>query len=132
MNSQSLGHMTVTYSSIDDMAPALQPALLSELERALVQGPVSVLFLVHTHEVPRSVPEFWLQATRRFAPGLCAIAVVSESLAVRTAARVFGISNDLKGVPITVKAFRQSQLAAARDWCEQSRLKRASGAAPSR
>ncbi|MBL8919574.1 MAG: STAS/SEC14 domain-containing protein [Myxococcaceae bacterium] len=132
MTSTSNGHVEVTYGTVEDMAPALQPALLAELERALATGPVSVLFQVHTHEVPRTVPEFWLQVTRRFAPGLCAIAVVSESLAVRTAARVFGISNDLKGVPIAVKAFAPTELASARDWCQRARLTRASGAAPSR
>lgn len=101
----------VRYGSVADMEPDHQAALLSLIGSELVKGRVGLVFEVHVVSVPRAVPEFWLATAQRLAPkGLCAIAVVSESLAVRAAASGFRVMNALRGVPIEVKAFKPHEI----------------------
>jgi hypothetical protein len=66
------------------------------------------------------VPEFWLATTQRLAPkGLCAMAIVSDSIAVRAAASGFRVMNALRGVPIEVKAFKPGEAGAAAVWVRE-------------
>lgn len=115
------GHFEVDYATTEDMDPALQQKLLEAIKRALTEGAVSVLFTVKTLSVPRSVPEFWFSVTKDLAPGLCAMAIVSDSLAVRTAASGFSVTNKMRGVKIAVKSFTPSELEAARRWAGETR-----------
>lgn len=115
------GCFEVTYAVADDMDPRHQQKLLEALERGLAHGPVSVLFVVHTLSVPREVPEFWFRVTKQLAPKLCAIAVISDSLAVRAAASGFSVSNKVRRVKVNVKAYQGSELEAAREWCASTR-----------
>lgn len=114
---KSQGYFEVKYARVEDMAPGLQRELHEALRQDSQLGQVCVLFLVETLEVPRSVPEFWLNVTRELAPKLCALAVVSDSLAVRVIASGFGVSNRLRYVKVVVKPFTPAQLEEAREWC---------------
>jgi hypothetical protein len=115
------GRFEVTYRDAADMGPEAQRDLLRKLEQDLAKGRATVLFQVQTLSVPHSVPQFWLEVTKRLAPGLCAMAIVSDNLAVRTAASGFSIANKMRGVKLVVKAFHQQELQGARTWCEQTR-----------
>jgi hypothetical protein len=115
------GQFEVTYREEADMTPAAQRDLLITLEQELAKGRATVLFQVHTLAVPHTVPQFWLEVTKRLAPGLCALAIVSDSLAVRTAASGFSIANKMRGAKLTVKAFHVNELADARTWCAHAR-----------
>lgn len=64
---------------------------------------------------------FWLDATRTHTPRLCAMAIVSDSLAVRTAASGFSVTNRVRGVHVQVKAFPKADLEHARHWCQTVR-----------
>lgn len=118
------GHFEVTYSTVEDMAPELQPDLLASIERELATSAVTVLFIVESRAVPRTVPEFWLKVTTRHAPRLCALAIVSESIAVRAATSAFAVANSLRSVPLHVKAFTVADLEKARQWCHAHRVMR--------
>lgn len=100
------GVLEVVYQTAADLAPAAQAGLLRALEDQLTRGPVGVGFVVRgVAAVDRSVPAFWLDVTRRRAPRLCALAIASPSLAVRTAARAFAVANSVRGVRVAVAAF---------------------------
>ena len=115
------GLFEVSYGSVQDMQPELQRGLLRAIEDELASGPVALLFAVNTLDVPRSVPEFWFTVTRRLAPGLCAMAIVSDSLAVRAAASAFSVTNRVRKVKLEVKAYTVAQAGEARAWCEAAR-----------
>ena len=69
---RSNGHYEVQYATAADMLPQAQQDLLKALEQELATRTISVLFLVDTLTVPRSVPEFWLDVTKRMTPSaLC-------------------------------------------------------------
>ena len=95
--------------------------IIAELEQELAAGRTTVLFIVRTLDVPRSVPEFWFTVTQRLAPALCAMAIVSDSLAVRAAASGFSVTNRVRRVKVAVKAFTDAELEAAREWCRAAR-----------
>lgn len=122
------GHFEVTYNSLKDMNPAKQSELLAKLEEQLKKTPVSILFTVEKLAVPRIVPEFWLTVTTRHAPRLCAMAVASDSMAVRAAASFFGVTNAVRRVKIEVQSYTLAERKQARAWCQQMRLKQASSA----
>lgn len=115
------GILQVEYGNEADMDPAQQTALITLLENEVARGPVGVLFLVQSASVPRAVPEFWFGVTTRLAPKLCAMAIVSGSVAVRAAASGFGVTNSLRGVQVAVKAFRAGQQADALSWLRSHR-----------
>ncbi len=117
------GNFEVRYATVEDMDPKVQAALLQNLEHDLATAPASVLFVVETMSVPRAVPEFWLTVTKRHAPRLCAMAIVSDHLAVRTAASGFSVANRIRNVKLEVKSFHKNELEAARSWCRAARLK---------
>lgn len=118
---RTAGHVEVEYLSAEDMDPAAQPQLLDAIVRELERSPVSVLFVVNTLDVPRSVPEFWFGVTRQYAPRLCAMAIVSESLAVRASASGFSVTNRVRRVKTAVRSFLPADLELARAWCAQTR-----------
>lgn len=123
------GCFEVIYARPEDMDPTAQKELLATLERELKGQPCSILFLVETLDVPPAVPKFWLEVTQRLAPHLCAMAVVSDSLVVRTAASGFYVSNRLRQVQTQIRGFAPEDRHLAEQWCTEIRAK-AQGAAP--
>jgi hypothetical protein len=124
-------HLEVTYAAVADMEPAMQRTLLEALRREVQGGRTSILFVVETLDVPAAVPKFWLEVTKELAPGLCAMAIVSDNLVVRTAASGFSVSNRLRRVPVEVRAYPRNDLHLAEQWCAEVRAK-APAAAPRR
>ncbi|MCC6812222.1 MAG: STAS/SEC14 domain-containing protein [Deltaproteobacteria bacterium] len=114
------GHIEVSYTSAEDMAPEQQRALIDAIERELSARRLTVLFRVGSISVPPAVPTFWLNVTKKHAPKLRAMAVVSDSVAVRAAATSFGIANILRGVSVAVRPFKNSEVEIARQWCQSS------------
>ena len=106
------GLVQVQYSNEADMLPDLQASLLNDLERFARNGHVAVVFQVKSvAAVDHGIPAFWLEVTKRLAPKLCAMAIASPSLVVRTAARGFSVANKLRQVPLAVQAFDDEQAA---------------------
>lgn len=131
------GCFEVIYANVQDMEPAAQQALLEALERETAEHPTSVLFVVDTTEVQPGVPRFWLDVTKKLAPRLCAMAIVSDNLVVRTAASGFSVSNRLRKVQVQVRAWSRSERPHAEAWCAEVRAQAtaattAPAAAPSR
>lgn len=113
----SRGLFEVTYAVEQDMLPERQDALVKALEAAVAQGPVALLITVkQASGVPAAVPAFWMEVTKKLCPKLCAMAIVSPSIAVRTAARGFGVANKLRRVELAVAPFDAE--AAGRTWVD--------------
>lgn len=109
------GVIRVVYEDADEMLPNRQGPLMEAIDRELARGPVALVFTVYSaRSVDRSVPAYWRGVTKRLAPQLCAMAITSESLAVRTAARGFSVANTLSRNAVSVKAFESE--APAIDW----------------
>ncbi|MDP1826142.1 MAG: STAS/SEC14 domain-containing protein [Archangium sp.] len=121
------GHFEANYVTPEDMLSSAREELVAALEQELSTRPLSVLFVVGAATVPRAVPEFWLGVTTRLAPRLCAMAIVSPSLAVRSSVIAFSVANRVRGVKLAVKAFSPAELEAARQWCAAQRLAAAPG-----
>jgi hypothetical protein len=116
---KSQGCFEVKYATVQDMEPATQRELHEAVRKDTKLGRVCIVFKVDTLDVPKSVPEFWLQVTRELSPQLCALAIVSDSLAVRVIASGFGISNRVRKVKVAVKPFTRAQLDEAKQWCRE-------------
>jgi hypothetical protein len=110
----------IDYRVESDMLPEAQVELMRAIEVSTVTAHVGLLFRVYTLDVPVSVVPFWLEATKRLAPQLAAMAIVSDSLTVRSAARGFAVSNAFRSVEIAVKAFRLSEQVAALEWLKRT------------
>lgn len=121
------GHFEASYVTPEDMLSSSQEALVAALEQELPSRSLSVLFVVEAATVPREVPEFWLGVTAKLAPRLCAIAIVSPSLAVRSSTIAFSVANRVRSVKLAVKAFSPAELEAARQWCAAQRAAAAPG-----
>lgn len=115
------GHFEANYTTDEDVQPASLEALGKALEEELATRRLSVLFVVERAVIPRSVSEFWLEVTARLAPRLCALAIVSPHLSVRSAVTAFSVTNRLRSVKLAVKAFSPAELDAARKWCSALR-----------
>lgn len=66
--------------------------------------------------VPVHVPTFWLGVTSRLR--VAAIAIVTESMVVRAAARGFGVANRLRNLATAVEVF--TTVAEATAWVERA------------
>jgi hypothetical protein len=109
------GVIRVVYQDAAEMLPDRQHPLMDAIERELARGPVAVVFTVFSaRSIDKSVPAYWRGVTQRLAPQLCAMAIASESLAVRTAARGFSVVNTLSRNEVVVRAFETE--APAVDW----------------
>lgn len=90
----------------DDLLPAHQQPLITELERVLGQrNQAGLIFEVNAavRSVDLSVPTFWLGVTARLP--LTAIAIVTSATLVRVAARGFGVANKVRGLGTRVEVF---------------------------
>lgn len=122
------GIIEVVYESAEEMAPARQGGLRALMDAQLARGPLALVFVVRqVPTVDAAVPKYWLEVTRRLAPRLCAMAVTSNSLAVRAAARAFSVANALTRVAMEARAFCDE--AEALDWA-RARVRGASGVNP--
>lgn len=119
--SLSPGLFLVRYRTGEELAPARQGQVMAAIREAAKLEAVGVIFDVGpaVTSVDPQVPTFWLQVSEDATLKLRVMAVVSEGLGVRLAAKGFGVANLLRSVRIEVQAFRD--LAQARAWA-QARL----------
>lgn len=104
------GLFHVVYAAEPDMKPDQQSALLHSIEGELKHGPVAIVFSVkQASGVDKAVPAFWLDVSKRLAPKLCAMAIASPSMVVRTAAAGFSVANKLRHVDLAVHAFSDEE-----------------------
>jgi hypothetical protein len=115
------GIVQVLYEHEDDLKPDRQRELLADLEKEIAKGPLAVVFVVtKVAWIDVSVPKFWLGVTSAMAPGFAAMAIVSSSLAVRAAAKGFGMSVTLRRLPLAVATF--TDVDGALGWARAARL----------
>ncbi len=107
------GALVVHYTSAETMAPEHQRALLARLEVA--SGPVALIFKVDSGVagVPVAVPTFWLGVTGRRELQIRAVAIVTNAMLVRVAARGFALANVARGAAIAVETFDSVDTAVA-------------------
>ncbi len=110
----------IDYHVEGDMLPEAQVELLKAIEMSTATAHLGLVFRVYTLDVPVTVVPFWLEVTKRLAPQLSAMAIVSDSLMVRSAARGFAVSNAFRNVEIAVKAFRLGEQTAAVEWLKRT------------
>lgn len=90
------GVFVVRYDEADDLLPDRQAALL-EAVRAECDGAAIVFVLApDIWKVDLSVPQFWANTVADPVLPLCAIAVVSGSVAVRAATHTFRVATMLR------------------------------------
>ena len=100
------GLFHVVYATEADMRPELQKALVDALTAVVATDPAVLVFTVRQASgVDKSVPAYWMDVTKRLAPRLCAMAIASPSMVVRTAAHGFSVANKLRRVSMEVAAF---------------------------
>jgi hypothetical protein len=101
--SPSSGLFIVSYHEPVDLLPERQGPLLAVVEQALTKGRVGLVFDVgeRVMTVDLSVPSFWLDMTNRLA--VTAMSIVTDSLAVRVAARGFKLAQFARKHPIAVE-----------------------------
>lgn len=97
---------------------ATQAAVVEALRRYGTQQAAGVLFHVEAgvRAIDPAVPNLWLGVLEEPAVRVAAMAIVSDSLAVRMAASAFDIANILRGKPVTVKAFPANERQVAQTW----------------
>jgi hypothetical protein len=101
------GLFRVHYRTGADLNPELQQPLVAAVEAASKNGPTAITFVLEAaiRSVELSVPTFWLGVTSRAELRLCAMAIVTTSAAVRTAAKGFDIANKVRRIPLEVATF---------------------------
>src|SRR5688572_11167827 len=110
------GLIRVQYDHPAQLAPEAQGPLISALAREGRLRPVKLLFVLAkaVWTVDPKVPAFWLAETADNSVQLQRMAIVSPSLAVRTAAIGFSVANALRGRKFQTQAFTAE--AEARAW----------------
>jgi hypothetical protein len=103
------GLFRVHYATGAELSPEQQQPLIAAIEAASKNGPTAITFVVDAgiRSVEIAVPTFWLGVTARTELQLCAMAIVTRSIAVRTAAKGFDIANKVRRVPIEVSTFEE-------------------------
>jgi hypothetical protein len=123
------GLIEIAYTGPEELSVDRQSETLRLVEQQCEQHPTAIYFVVaNVGRVDFSVPQFWQKVVQRLAPRLCALAVSSPSLAVRTAAAAFRISIVLTRLPLKVGVFERAD--EAQQWSREARL--SSTAAPAR
>lgn len=100
------GLLKVVYATDEDMQPKAQRVVADAVAAELRKGPLGLLFVVP--DIPRldtAVPAYWLEVVSKSAPRLCAMAIASRSMLIRTAATSFGVTLKLRRIKHAVKAF---------------------------
>lgn len=99
------GLLTVEYGEADHLKVEYQQPVLARLEEQ--RGPVVLIFLVGAavRSVPMEVPTFWLGVTARRELKIAGMAIVTQSAAVRVAARGFALANVARGLATSVETF---------------------------
>lgn len=100
------GLLQVTYEQSEDLGVAHQAPLLARLEAQ--RGAVVILFDVAAavNAVPIDVPTFWLGVTARPELAIAGMGIITVSVAVRVAARGFGLANAARRVATEVQTFK--------------------------
>lgn len=98
------GLFIVRYGAPADLVPSAQAELIALVEAAAKVGPVGLLFDVGPEvvSVDLSVPAFWLDVTGRIR--ITAMCIVTQSAAVRIAARGFKLAQQVRKHPIAVES----------------------------
>ena len=110
----TLGLLVVTYREGADLAVDRQVDVVARLEQQ--RGDTVLLFDVgpHVRSVSIDVPTFWLGVTGRRELRIKSVVIVTQSMAVRVAARGFALANTARGVDMRVETFKQ--LSEALEW----------------
>ncbi len=108
------GLLVVTYQEGADLAVDRQADLIARLEQQ--HGGAVLLFHVgpDVRSIPLDVPTFWLGITGRPELRIRGVVIVTQSMAVRVAARGFALANTARGVDMRVETFKQ--LSEALEW----------------
>lgn len=98
------GLFIVRYLVPADLVPSAQKELIQQVEQASKVGVVGLLFDVGPDvvSVDLSVPAFWLDVTGRLP--ITAMCIVTQSAAVRIAARGFKLAQQVRKQPIAVES----------------------------
>ena len=109
----------VEYAPEEQVTVELQHQVKAALKKVAAQHPVGML--VH---VPRSlrnldvsVGAFWMGAMRELAPGLKAMAAVTNSRPLATLANRFSQTLELVGTKVQIRVFES--VGEAKEWLEQ-------------
>jgi hypothetical protein len=107
------GGFLVHYTKDEDLAPAQQTDLLAAVRQVGRFQPTGIVFLLSqgVWKVDPAIPKYWLEVTADSQLKMAAMAIVSPSLAVRSAALAFGVANTLRRHPMAVQAFTDEQKA---------------------
>lgn len=108
------GVFVVRYGWSDDTEEFREP-LIEQIRAAARSGRVGIVFEVgpRAHRMDASIPTFWLRATSDPSLRLRAMAIVTESSAVGTAAAGFAAACAIRGSGLEAKAFRSAAPALA-------------------
>ncbi len=101
----TLGLLVVTYREGADLAVDRQVDVVARLEQQ--RGDTVLLFDVgpHVRSVSIDVPTFWLGVTGRRELRIKSVVIVTQSMAVRVAARGFALANTARGLDTRVVTF---------------------------
>ncbi len=107
------GLFVVRYASEDDLAPERQDALLAAARSE--GGPVAIVFVLapDVWKVDLAVPRFWAGVISGGQLPLRAIAVVSDSIAVRAATHTFRVMVMMMKRPLAVASMSDEDGAVA-------------------
>ena len=119
----SPGVFIVRYDSEDDLLPDRQKALLDSVRGEGIPSAIVFVLAPQIWKVDLSVPQFWAQVVRDTTLPLRAIAVVSESVAVRAATHTFRVATLLTNRNLAVSS--QHEEASAVRWAKESLSARA-------
>ncbi len=109
------GVLLVRYDRTEDMAPGRQASLLEAIRESARAGPVAIVFDVGPGAtwVDVSVPTFWLCTTTDASLRIRAMAIVTDSAAVRIAAAGFATACAIRPRGLEVRTFRAREPALA-------------------
>ena len=110
------GVFRVHYRTSSDLDAALQADLVRAVERSAAGGHTAIIFVLEPgiRTVDIAVPTYWLGVTARPELKLAAMAIVTRSMGVRTAAKGFALANTVRRLALEVRTFEEE--GAALDW----------------
>lgn len=109
----------VEYGADEQVTVARQHEVKAALTKQILQNPVGLLVHVplSLRQLDVSVATFWMGGFRELAPGLKAMAAVTNSRGLKFFADNFSKTLELVGTKMPIKVFENA--AAARDWLNQ-------------
>jgi len=117
------GIFVVRYEKDDDLLPDKQQPLLKAVRAEGVPCAIVFVLAPGIWKVDLSVPQFWSHAVGDSTLPLCAIAVVSASVAVRAATHTFRVATMLRRQKLAVASLHDER--AAVQWAREALSPRA-------